>query len=205
MLLLIPLLAPAALDLAKGPSRPHPIDQGSWITEDDYPAPALRAAEEGRVGYKLTVDANGRVTGCVVVTSSGSAVLDTHTCDLMRLRARFTPAADDRGEPIPSEYGSAVNWVIPAGRAWDVSNASTLDRWTIDLNIAPDGRVAGCTAVELTGTPADRTSLSPCARYASGSRYSDPMTRNGQPIAARVRISEVKETEFTAPTQVKMP
>src|SRR5262245_44866486 len=39
---------------------------GSYVSDDDYPAAALRAEQEGRTGFRLTVGPDGRVTNCVV-------------------------------------------------------------------------------------------------------------------------------------------
>jgi TonB family protein len=85
----------------------------SYLTSDDYPAAAIRNNEQGRVSFTLEIDANGRVTGCAITSSSGSAALDSTTCRIMRSRARYTPARDAAGKAIPSQDRAAVSWVLP--------------------------------------------------------------------------------------------
>jgi TonB family protein len=77
-------------------------DVRSVFTADDYPASAQRNGEEGTAQAQLTVGADGRVTRCVIVRSSGSTSLDSATCSVIEKRARFTPALDRSGNPISS-------------------------------------------------------------------------------------------------------
>src|SRR5918993_4713354 len=45
----------------------------SWFSRDDYPVAARRLRHEGTVSFVLDISADGRVTGCLVRRSSGSA------------------------------------------------------------------------------------------------------------------------------------
>jgi len=63
------------------------------FSSDDYPASALENEEQGTVGYRLTIGPSGRVYGCSITVSSGSAALDRATCNILRMRARFTEPA----------------------------------------------------------------------------------------------------------------
>lgn len=85
----------------------------SWVTDDDYPAAALRAEQAGTVGFRLDVDATGKVSNCTVTASSGSSLLDTTACSLLKRRARFTPAEDASGNKIPAPFNSRITWKIP--------------------------------------------------------------------------------------------
>jgi TonB family protein len=82
------------------------------ISANDYPAAALEADEEGRVGYRLEVDWDGRVAGCTIVLSSGSAALDAGTCQLLTSRARFEPARDGKGRRVADRVPGRVVWTI---------------------------------------------------------------------------------------------
>ena len=84
----------------------------SYVSNDDYPASALRNEEEGTTRFRLTVGTNGRVTDCTVTSSSGSPALDSATCRIMRARARFTPARDSSGNPTSDTYSSSITWRI---------------------------------------------------------------------------------------------
>lgn len=85
----------------------------SLISDEDYPASAVRAGEQGTVRFRVAVDANGRVTDCTILSSSGSPALDSSTCRLVRSRARFTPATDKSGKPVPDTVESAITWSLP--------------------------------------------------------------------------------------------
>ncbi len=95
----------------------------SLFTDQDYPAEALAAREQGAVGFTLDIGPNGRVTACTVTRSSGSSALDVTTCGLMQSRARFTPATDAGGGAVPDRMSGRIVWVLPAAPA--ISSAAT--------------------------------------------------------------------------------
>jgi TonB family protein len=84
----------------------------SLISNDDYPIEALRNEEEGTVGFMLRVGTDGLVEKCTVTSPSGSAALDSATCNLLTERARFTPARNKRGKPIPDTVAARIIWRI---------------------------------------------------------------------------------------------
>jgi TonB family protein len=84
----------------------------SLIGNGDYPAEALRNDEQGTVGFRLSVGADGRVSGCTITSSSGSAALDSATCRILTARARFTPARDSRGLPTTDAVAARIVWRI---------------------------------------------------------------------------------------------
>ena len=63
-----------------------------WIGQADYPASVLQQRREGIVEVELTFDNSGRVVGCDIRRSSGTALLDATTCRLLVRRARATAA-----------------------------------------------------------------------------------------------------------------
>src|SRR5688500_325061 len=99
---------PAPLRTSARPAMPLQ----SLINIADYPPSALREREQGRPGFRLTVGPDGRVTGCVVLVSSGSPALDSTTCQVLRSRARFTPAVDSSGRPVQDLYWGEIAWRI---------------------------------------------------------------------------------------------
>ena len=80
----------------------------------DYPAAAIRAGEQGDVGFRLDVGSDGRVAQCTVTSSSGSAILDSATCRMLTRRARFTPATDASAMPIEASTTGAIRWRLSA-------------------------------------------------------------------------------------------
>ena len=95
----------------RGPS-PLVGSMGGIISDDDYPALALDRNEQGTTAITLGVDRSGRVAGCTVTNSSGSELLDRTTCALARRRARFIPARDVNGDPVPAKYSTRITWRI---------------------------------------------------------------------------------------------
>lgn len=70
----------------------------------DYPSEALWRGQEGRAQYQLLIDQAGKVAACHVLIPSGIPALDVMGCQVIRLRAKFTPALDLNGKPVRSSY-----------------------------------------------------------------------------------------------------
>jgi protein TonB len=90
------------------------VNLPSLVADSDYPASALRDREQGTVGFRLTVSSEGRVSNCVVTSSSGSSALDAASCRIMRSRARFTPARNATGGFTTDTVNSRLSWTIRA-------------------------------------------------------------------------------------------
>ncbi|MFL6724924.1 MAG: energy transducer TonB [Sphingomicrobium sp.] len=73
-------------------------DLRSLFSADDYPAAAQAAGAEGTAQAQLTIGADGRVVGCNLTRSTGNGALDSATCNILRRRAKFTPARDSNGQ-----------------------------------------------------------------------------------------------------------
>ena len=86
----------------------------SYIHDEDYPASALAARQQGRVAMTLEIGVDGRVSRCLLASGSGSAALDFATCRILRSRARFTPARDSNGNPAVWMIRQEVEWRLPA-------------------------------------------------------------------------------------------
>jgi len=67
------------------------------FSDEDYPASAQAAGAEGSAQAQLTIGTDGRVVGCSLVKSTGNGALDAATCNILRRRAKFTPAKDSNG------------------------------------------------------------------------------------------------------------
>lgn len=96
--------------------RPNPVPRGNpgnWANANDYPSRALREEREGSTGFRVTVNADGRVENCTITRSSGHDDLDEATCKNITRRARFRPALDPNGREISGSWSSTVRWQIP--------------------------------------------------------------------------------------------
>lgn len=98
---------PPAASKARGVS---PKGQGSWAAriQANYPTRAAREEREGRVGVRVSIGPDGRVTSCSVTSSSGSPDLDEAACSGMTSYARFNPALDDAGNPTNASWSTAI-------------------------------------------------------------------------------------------------
>ncbi len=109
----IPIARPVAPPPPPAPSQARgvrPKGQSSWAgrIQSNYPARALREGTEGRVGVRVTVNAEGRVDACSVSSSSGSSVLDEAACQGMQRYARFDPALNDGGNPVSASWSTTI-------------------------------------------------------------------------------------------------
>jgi protein TonB len=87
-----------------------PRGMSSWASriQANYPTRAAREEREGRVGVRVTISTDGRVSSCSVTSSSGSPDLDEAACDGMTRYARFNPAIDTAGNPTTDTYSTAI-------------------------------------------------------------------------------------------------
>jgi periplasmic protein TonB len=119
------LLAAPPLPLSGPPPAPPPAPAAraapsglppptEWpfrrFSPDEYPYQAMEANEQGFVAYRLEIGPDGRVSGCSILQSSGSAALDSGTCQIVSHRSRFTPARDGEGRPVPDRRDGWVTW-----------------------------------------------------------------------------------------------
>jgi TonB family protein len=148
----------------------------SYLSDDDYPAEAIRNEEQGTVQFTLHVTAEGAVGRCEVIASSGSAILDGTTCRIMVERVRFEPARDARGRAVPDRVTSRLRWVLPQEessepppvRAAGIGDLGALVRASdyppeslkngrqgsvgLVLLVAPNGTLSDCTLFVRSGT-----------------------------------------------------
>ena len=63
--------------------------------------------------FRLDVDKEGNASRCTVVQSSGSPAVDERACSLLQQRARFRPATNSAGAPVPTSFQSRVVFQLP--------------------------------------------------------------------------------------------
>jgi protein TonB len=89
-----------------GSSEPTAV---RWISPADYPAALMAEGKEGVVDFRLTFNADGRVTACAIHQSSGVTLLDVITCRISARRARA-----NEGQPRVQHFRHS--WKVPAAR-----------------------------------------------------------------------------------------
>jgi protein TonB len=120
----VPPLAPPVIAPPAPPAPPPPPhktqsaqpaqgDVRNYFTGDDYPASAQAAGAEGTAQARLTIGPDGRVSGCDLIRSTGNSALDSATCNILRRRAKFTPARDSNGNPTSDSYTTPpIRWQL---------------------------------------------------------------------------------------------
>lgn len=91
---------------------PIPVSIVDEIFDSDYPQEALRRLESGRVTYDVEVSPTGVPLRCSISETSGSAILDRRTCEIVMERSAFIPASNGRGGSARGVYRSRITWRI---------------------------------------------------------------------------------------------
>jgi len=145
-----------------------------------YPPRALAAHEEGAVGFTVTLNNQGDVTGCQVTHSSGHPLLDQETCKLITLNAVFKP------DPLlgPSQTKTSegvINWKLPAWAASESQKQIAATGNPMVVNGVPEKVV--CKKTVRTGTLAgyERTCMTPT----EWSKQSDAMKADWEDIQGK--------------------
>jgi len=81
--------------------------QGLFLPAD-YPVGA--DGRRGTVGVRLIIAPQGSIVGCTIRRSSGSALLDSTTCNTIRRREHYAPALDKDGRPTLGMIDEMVDW-----------------------------------------------------------------------------------------------
>jgi TonB family protein len=97
-------------DSLNPPGAPIPVSIVDEIFDADYPTEALRRNESGRVTYAVEVSASGVPLRCTIAETSGSAILDRRTCEIVMERSAFIPASNGRGGSARGVYRSRIIW-----------------------------------------------------------------------------------------------
>jgi TonB family protein len=105
-------LDPAVIASLRRPPEPIESIPGRF-RDDDYPTEAILAQQSGSVLVRLTIEVDGRVGECAIVESSGAALLDQRTCQVIVRRGRYRPALDASGAPVRALAAIRISWVLP--------------------------------------------------------------------------------------------
>ena len=139
-----------------------------------YPPRALKAREEGAVGFLVTLNNKGDVTNCQVTKSSGHPLLDEETCKLVTLNAVFKP--DPNLSPSQTKTSEGlITWRLPN------STTKLAAPTAVTASAAPEKVV--CKKIVRTGTVAgiERTCMTPT----EWAKQSDAMREDWQEIQGK--------------------
>ena len=120
------------------------VARNGEVVFSNYPPRALKAGEQGLVGFLITIDKNGEPTECRVTHTSGYPQLDRETCALISNHGVFKPVRDASGRLVRVARSEGfVNWRIPG-------KAPVVTARKIASKDAPDKMV--CRRIERTGS-----------------------------------------------------
>ncbi len=111
LLITVPTVQSAQLGRRAKPLRPLL----ELVTPADYPVDAIIRKASGRARFELAIDDNGVPYSCRILETAKEPSLDRVTCDIFMARAKFEPALDANGRPVPDYYAGAVQWRLPHG------------------------------------------------------------------------------------------
>lgn len=172
---------------------------------DDYPGVMARNGEQGGVALTMLVEPDGKVEKCTVFASSGHKDLDSYTCDVVKLRARFPEVADQDGKAVYGLYNTIVSWsldvprryVLPADLELAIDHAPGGVQLPLQFKVAYmygiDGAISGCRlAPEASPEPRELVDIA-CQSFAGGPKQ---IIRNskGQAVEAWT-VSTVRYTQ----------
>jgi Gram-negative bacterial TonB protein C-terminal len=83
---------------------------GEWILSSDYPLKMLDEGQPSIVEFRLDVGIDGKPTGCHIQLTTRPKEFDSAVCNALMRRARFLPALDTDGQPLPSYWQSTVRF-----------------------------------------------------------------------------------------------
>ena len=83
---------------------------GRLFSSSDYPDQAILRSQSGTAKVVGLVDEKGQLADCMVVETSGIAVLDAQTCIMIHKRGKFTPAIGSDNKPAKSVFVQRVRW-----------------------------------------------------------------------------------------------
>lgn len=97
--------------LKQEPRTERPIVK--LFKSDDYPSQAVFAGQSGTAKVIALVDEQGKLVDCMIVETSGIAVLDVQTCLIMHQRGKFLPAIGADGKPTKGVIAQRIRWEMP--------------------------------------------------------------------------------------------
>ena len=138
------LVSPAVAGAETAEQTAFRVAKNGEVVFNNYPPRALKAGEQGMVGFLITLDRDGEPTECKVTHTSGHPLLDRETCALISNFGVFKPVRDANGNLVRVARSQGfVNWQIPGKTPVSVATK-------IASKNVPDKMV--CRRIERTGS-----------------------------------------------------
>lgn len=85
-----------------------PVRTAGVLSDRDYPRAASGATGTVAIAFRVRLD--GRVDRCTIIASSGVAILDRLTCELVERRFRYRPGRGANGQPVETVLRTSFTW-----------------------------------------------------------------------------------------------
>ncbi|MDN3646978.1 hypothetical protein QWY75_12260 [Pontixanthobacter aestiaquae] len=89
------------------------ISPGKWFKKGDFPGELFFKGENALVEFSLIVDDTGTPNFCEITNSTRPQKFDESVCLKLLRTARFTPARNKDGQPVPDPWSSRILFQIP--------------------------------------------------------------------------------------------
>lgn len=146
-----------------------PVQIEGRITDEDYPADAIRSEESGTTVVMYVVATDGGVSACKIAQSSGSASLDQTSCEIVKSRFRFQSAKDRKGRAVASTRSQRITWQLPDRSSSPLASMKPVNV-DIELIVSPDGTVKSCRVLRFESSYRE-TSDDACPWATQGKKF----------------------------------
>lgn len=79
----------------------------------NYPSSALASGKQAMIAARVLVDAEGKASDCAIIDLTEAEKFGGGVCRQLTSTARFDPAVDANGAPMPSYYVARIRYVLP--------------------------------------------------------------------------------------------
>lgn len=154
----------------RGAAQAQMLNLSEVFDDANYPFLAQGRSDEGRVQFRVSVDAQGVATGCVITEAAAANTLNQPTCDLILAKARFAPARDRRGRAVASTFTRRVVWTLQNGAPLAVADGHERVVLTFDGAGKVDCRIEATADVEVDPRACPTYLAMPAVRNSAGSQ-----------------------------------
>ena len=99
-------------ELKSRQSRAQPLNVRNWLDPRNYPKSLSNKNLAATVAFRLMIDATGTPTDCIVQEATSPPEVGPETCKMLMRTAKFQPARDKDGTPVPDFFASRASWYM---------------------------------------------------------------------------------------------
>lgn len=124
LLVLLPVLASSSAIAVNQAEPATKLSPNAEFLAEHYPRDALKRGEQGKVGFRITVEPDGSLGSCEVTQGSGFKALDNATCEIIVSYARLKKIENSDGRSVRGAQVGYIDWRLPEGAPKVATSAS---------------------------------------------------------------------------------